>query len=206
MVRRVRGTAPGTRAGTRWRRFALAAVPAFGVSGLVLGLTAEGALAASFAVAGTNFRISADRLEGTGMVQYGTVDAGADGAKHPVAVNGFRKVDIYDLCQSMVVPSPFGDMTILLRAGSPEEPVRVTNMVTDLDLLEGDVTFRGPNIGIDASRSTKGPVTGPKNAFALEADSVSIDDPRIRAWATTAGTFVLKDLRLTAGFGKEQCF
>jgi hypothetical protein len=194
------------RAGTRWRRFAMVAVPAFGVSGVILGLTAQGALAASFAVAGTNFRISADRLEGTGMVQYGTVDAGSDGKKHPVAVNGFRNVDIYDLCQSMVVPSPFGDMTIRLTAGSGDTPVKVTNMVTDLDLLQGDVTFRGPNIGIDASRSTKGPVKGEKNAFALEADSVSIRDVRIQAWATTAGTFVLKDLTMTAGFGKKQCF
>ena len=194
------------RAGTRWRRFATVAVPAFGVSALVLGLTAQGALAASFAVAGTNFRISADRLEGTGMVQYGTVDVGGDGKKHPVAVNGFKNVDIYNLCQSMVVPSPFGDMTIRLTAGSGDTPVKVTNMVTDLDLLEGDVTFRGPNIGVDASKSTKGPVQGDKAAFALEADSVSIQDPHIQAWATTAGTFVLKDLRMTAKFGKDQCF
>ena len=79
-------------------------------------------------------------------------------------------------------------------------------MVTDLDLLVGDVTFRGPNIGVDASQSTKGPVKGERAAFALEADSVSIDDPHIQAWATTAGTFVLQDLRMTAGFGKEQCF
>src|SRR5689334_14393306 len=134
------------KAGTRWKRFAMVAVPAFGVSGLILGLTAEGALAASFAVAGTNFRISADRLVGTGMVQYGTVDVGGNGAKHPVAVNGFKSVDIYSLCQSMVVPSPFGDMTIKLNAGSKTDPVKVTNMVTDLDLLEGNVTFNNPNI------------------------------------------------------------
>lgn len=194
------------RAGTRWKRFAMVAVPAFGVSGAILGLTAQGALAASFAVAGTNFRIHADRLEGTGMVQYGAVDVGGDGKRHPVAVNGFRNVDIYNLCQSMVVPSPFGDMTIRLTAGSADDPVKVTNMVTDLDLLAGDVTFRGPNIGIDASRSTKGPVKGEKNAFALEADSVSIQDAKIQAWATTAGTFQLKNLRMTAGFGKDQCF
>ena len=194
------------RAGTRWRRFAMVAVPAFGVSGVILGLTAQGALAASFAVAGTNFRISADRLEGTGMVQYGTVDVSGDGKKHAVAVNGFKNVDIYNLCQSMVVPSPFGDMTIRLTAGSADTPVKVTNMVTDLDLLQGDVTFRSPNIGVDASRSTKGPVQGERNAFALEADSVSIKDVKIQAWATTAGTFVLKNLRMTAGFGKEQCF
>jgi hypothetical protein len=194
------------RAGTRWRRFAMVAVPAFGVSGVILGLTAQGALAASFAVAGTNFRISADRLEGTGMVQYGTVDVGGNGAKHAVAVNGFKSVNIYSLCQSMVVPSPFGDMTIKLTAGSKTDPVKVTNMVTDLDLLEGDVTFVGPNIGVDASQSTKGPVKGEKNAFALEADSVEIDNPHIQAWATTAGTFMLKGLRMTAGFGKDQCF
>jgi hypothetical protein len=184
----------------------MVAVPAFGVSGVILGLTAQGALAASFAVAGTNFRISADRLVGTGMVQYGTVDVSGNGAKHAVAVNGFKSVDIYKLCQSMVVPSPFGDMTIKLNAGTDKEPVKVTNMVTDLDLLEGDVTFNGPNIGVDASQTTKGPVKGKQNAFALEADSVEIDKPHIQAWATTAGTFTLKGLRMTAGFGKDECF
>ena len=194
------------KAGTRWKRFAMVAVPAFGVSGVILGLTAQGALAASFAVAGTNFRISADRLVGTGMVQYGTVDVGGNGAKHPVAVNGFKSVDIYKLCQSMVVPSPFGDMTIKLTAGSKDNPVDVTNMVTDLDLLTGDVTFIGPNIGIDGSKVSKGPIKGETGQFALEADKVEINNVNIQAWSTTAGTFVLKGLKMTAGFGKDECF
>lgn len=192
--------------GTRWGRFALVAGPAFAVSGVILAMTAQGALAASFAVAGTNFKIASPRLEGTGMVQMGTVDVGADGKKHPTAVNAFKSVKIYGLCQSMVVPSPFGDMTIKLTAGSRDTPVDVTNMVTDLDLLEGDVTFVGPNIGIDASRATKGPIKGETGQFALEADRVEIDNVKIQAWSTTAGTFVLKGLKMTAGFGKDECF
>jgi hypothetical protein len=196
----------GRRAGTNWRRFGLVAGPAFAVSCLVLGLTAEGALASSFAVAGTNFKISATKLEAEGLVQYGTVDAGADGAEHPVSVNAFKSAKIYSLCQSMVIPSPFGDMTMRLTAGSDTDPVTATNMVTDLDLLEGDVTFVKPNIGVDASRATKGPITGEKGAFALEADQAIIQNPKIQAWATTAGTFKLKNLRMTASFGKKACF
>ena len=34
-----------------------------------------GALAASFSVSGQQFKVSADQLEATGFVQYGTVDA-----------------------------------------------------------------------------------------------------------------------------------
>lgn len=206
MSRQPRQQAPGSKAGTQWRRFGLVAVPAFLISGAMLFATSQGALAASFAVAGTSFKIHADRLEGTGFTQYGTVDSGVNGAKHPVAVNAFKSADLYSLCQSMVISTPVKKMTIRLTAGSATEPVKVTNMVTDLDLLKGDVTFNGPSIGIDSSTSTKGPVQGPKGSFGLEADSVTIQNPDIQAWATTAGTFVLKGLKMTAAFGKDECF
>ena len=106
----------------------------------------------------------------------------------------------------MVVPSPFGDMTIRLTAGSDTDPVKVSNMVTDLDLLQGDVTFNDPKIGVDASTATEGPVNGGKGAFALQASSITINDARIQAWSTTAGTFVLNGLKLNAAFGRKECF
>jgi hypothetical protein len=196
----------GPGAGTRWRRFGLIAVPAFLASGAILAATAQGSVAASFAVAGTNFKLHADRIEATGMSQYGTVDTDAGGKNHPVAVNAFKNADLYSLCQSMVIPTPFKDMTIKLKAGSATQPVKATNLVTNLDLLEGDVTFRGAQIGVDASQATKGPSQGKAGSFGLQADSLSINDANIQAWSTTAGTFVLKGLKMTAAFGKDECF
>ena len=172
----------------------------------MLAATAQGALAASFAVAGTSFKLHANKLDGQGMIQYGTVDTSLDGTNHAVAVNAFKTAKLYSLCQSMVIPTPFKDMTIRLTAGSDTDPVTATNLVTDLDVLNGDVVFNNPQIGIDASTSTKGPIQGKKGGFALEADSVQIQNADIQAWATTAGTFVLKGLKLSAAFGKNECF
>ncbi|MFI7587612.1 DUF6230 family protein [Spongisporangium articulatum] len=191
---------------THWKRFGLIAVPAFVVSGAMLAATGTGAVAASFAIAGTNFKIHANKLHGEGMTQYGTVDKTVDGKSQAVAVNAFKKVELYSLCQSMVIPTPVKDITIKLTAGSDTDPVEATNMVTDLDLLQGDVVFNNPRIGIDASTSDRGPVSGDKGAFSLDATSVDINDVDIQAWATTAGTFKLKGLKMTAAFGKDECF
>jgi hypothetical protein len=201
-----RTQAGGRKAGTQWRRFGLVAAPAVLISGAMLAATAQGAVAASFAVAGTSFKLSAHKLVGTGMSQFGDVDTEANGTHHAVAVNTFKSAKLYSLCQSMVIPTPFKDMTIRLTAGSDTDPVTATNLVTDLDLLQGDVTFNGPSIGIDAAKADKGVEGGKSGAFALEADSVDINNADINAWATTAGTFVLHGLKLTAAFGKNECF
>jgi hypothetical protein len=202
----VEKSAGSRKTATQWKRFGLIAVPAFVISGAMLAATGTGAVAASFAVAGTNFKLHANKLHGEGFVQYGTVDKGIDGTSHPVAVNAFKTADLYSLCQSMVIPTPVKDITIRLTAGSDTEPVTATNLVTDLDLLQGDVTFNSPQIGIDASTATTGPVTGPKGGFGLTAESVDINNADIQAWATTAGTFKLKGLKMTAAFGKDECF
>ncbi|HEX5568004.1 MAG TPA: cholesterol esterase, partial [Streptomyces sp.] len=53
--------------GVRWRRFAAVCVPGLAVTGVLAVALAEGALAASFAVSGQQFKVSADRLTGTGF-------------------------------------------------------------------------------------------------------------------------------------------
>lgn len=60
-----------------WRKFAVLSVPALaGTAALGIAL-ANGALAASFAVSGQQFKVSADSLKGDGFAQYGSVDANA---------------------------------------------------------------------------------------------------------------------------------
>ena len=52
--------------------------------------------------------MTADRLDGTGFVQYGAIDSGytLDGNKtaHPVAVSAFKNAKITNMCQSVVDP------------------------------------------------------------------------------------------------------
>jgi hypothetical protein len=56
---------------TRWKRFATVIVPASFIAGAIVFGQATGAIAASFNVSGQQFKVSADKLEGTGFVQYG---------------------------------------------------------------------------------------------------------------------------------------
>ena len=56
---------------TRWKRFATVIVPASFIAGAIVFGQATGAIAASFNVSGSQFKVSADKLVGTGFVQYG---------------------------------------------------------------------------------------------------------------------------------------
>jgi hypothetical protein len=60
--------APGR---VRWRKFAAVLVPAGVVAGTLVTLTAQGTAAASFAVSGEQYTVTASSLRGTGFEQYG---------------------------------------------------------------------------------------------------------------------------------------
>src|SRR3954449_3291847 len=86
------------RGGTRWKRFAVVMVPSVAATAAIGVALSQGALAASFSVSGQQFKVTADRLDGTGFVQYGAIDSGytLDGKKtaHPVAVSAFKSASI----------------------------------------------------------------------------------------------------------------
>ncbi len=67
---------------TRWRRFAAVVIPAAAAAGAIVFGMANGAIAASFNVSGQTFKVSADRLEATGFVQYGGIVLGTRHANH----------------------------------------------------------------------------------------------------------------------------
>jgi hypothetical protein len=198
--------APRSVSGVRWKRFAVLTVPAVVGAGVLIALTGEGALAASFAVSGQNYKISATKLTADGMVLYGDVDNGLDGKKHPVGTAGFKKATLQNLCLSTLVPTPAGVMTIGLTAGGGDTPVQASNMIADLDQLSGDAEFSNIDIGVDASKQTKGPVSGPAGIGALQSDTATIDQPKLRAWSVAAGTFKLTGLRIDVSFGKKECY
>ncbi len=197
---------------TNWRRFAIAlGVPAVVAGGLVLGV-ATGALAASFSVSGTQFKLSADRLEGTGFTQYsGRLPTEkvqqSTGEKHVVAaMSGIDQATITNLCQTVAV----GPVVLRIEAGKdPANPVEAADLLIGMSELSGDATFKNIDIGQDAStldkdgRSAHGEVGG----FGQQADTVRIDGLRQIAYSTSASTFKLSgmSLKLFVGNGKE-CF
>ncbi|MFF4216391.1 DUF6230 family protein [Streptomyces nondiastaticus] len=193
----------------RWRRFAVLAVPGFAATAALAVALAEGALAASFAVSGQEFKVSADSLEGEGFAQYGSVDTNARGDLLPVAVTAIKEAELKKLCQSVVTHLPvIGDISLTLTAGGSGTPVRASNLFIDATQLGGDAEFKNVEIGRDASTLDKGPdgAQGLQDLFAQQADHVSMKKVRQVAWATNAGTFKLAGLRMNIAKGKQECF
>ncbi|MET9436651.1 DUF6230 family protein [Streptomyces sp. NPDC006551] len=192
----------------RWRRFAVLAVPGIALTaGLGIAL-AQGALAASFAVSGQQFKVSATSLTGKGFAQYGSVDVNAREELIPVAVTAIKEAELKSLCQSVVTSLPvIGDISLNLTAGQ-KTPVEATNLFVDATQLSGNAAFTNIEIGRDASTLDKGPegAQGMQDLFAQQADTITITDLRQTAWATNAGTFKLSGLNMKISKGTKECF
>ncbi|NUS15815.1 MAG: cholesterol esterase [Streptomyces sp.] len=195
------------RGGTRWRRFAVVMVPSVAATAAIGVALAQGALAASFSVSGQQFKVTANTLHGEGFEQYGALDVKQDGKYVPVAVSAFTDATITGLCQSVVVPTPIGDVTLKLTAGNGGKKVTAHNLYIDLDQLDADATFNNINIGVAAgAKGQPGPGIHDKdaadpNSFAQTADSADLTDVKQTAWATSAGTFRLAGLSLRVHLG-----
>ncbi len=206
---------------TRWRRFGLLMLLSVGLSAGMLALVANGALAVGFSVSGQQFKVRADRLEATGFVQYGNVDARTDPGSdppsqvpEPVAVSAMKTAKIYNLCQSVVTDlGGFGDVTLLNHAGHHGDPVTATDMVVDMSQLNGDADFHSMEIGRDASTLDQGPTNDPNELaqrrqgfFGQQAQSVTITNLQQTAWSTVASEFNLKHLNMSIKWGDNECF
>ncbi|MEU7567811.1 DUF6230 family protein [Streptomyces fradiae] len=219
------------RGGTRWKRFAVVMVPSVAATAAIGVGLAQGALAASFAVSGQEFKVTADHLYGEGFAQYGGVDMGYANVKEgdqlvprPVAISTFRNATITKMCQSVVTPDVpvFGKITLRLEAGpgpEAERKVQATNLYLDVTDLDADAEFKNIDIGVAAkdtaqgTRFGKGPAVKDQNinqnGFAQQAETATLTNVRQKAWATTAGTFKLSGLkmRLHKGDGpKVECY
>jgi Family of unknown function (DUF6230) len=185
----------------RWKRFAIAMVPSTIVAALMVFATANGVLAASFAVSEQIFKVSATSLDGTGFVQFGGIDHTKNGRAIPVIISGFRHATIVDLCQSVRV----GPFVIRATSGTRDDPATATDLVIDLTSLSDEASFTNLELGRDASTLTGGPpgVLGPAGLFGQQATTVRITNFKQNTAATTAGVFTFPGLSL--GFGRE-CF
>jgi uncharacterized protein DUF6230 len=185
-----------TRGRVKWRRFALAAVPAAIVAGALIATTAEGAIASSISVSGEEYLITADKLTGTGFEQYGGTISGASSSQ-PVIISAIQSASLTNLCQSVTI----GPITLHLTAGGGGTPVSAQNLIVDAASQTGSqAVFHNISIGVDAGTLTEDPgAAGSSGGFGQQADSMEIDNLVQHTWLTTAGTFTLPDLSL--GFG-----
>jgi Family of unknown function (DUF6230) len=198
---------------TRWRRFAAVVIPAAAAAGAIVFGMANGAIAASFNVSGQTFKVSADKLDATGFVQYGGVvhSKGTDGKTTdvPVATAGMSDAKLTNLCQSVKVPGL--PVSLVINAGPPGNEAHATNLLIDMTDLTGDATFTDINIGQDAgSLDYAGPTAhGQTGAFGQQAKSVIIMGVHQTAWSTSAGTFELHGLHMFVDVnpkGPKECF
>ncbi len=220
------------RGGTRWKRFAVVMVPSLAATAAIGVGLAQGALAASFAISGQEFKVTTDKLEGTQFVQYGSVNEGKtlEGKPFaaPVAVSGFDTAKITNMCQSVVTPVlGLGNITLRLEAGKAAadsgkdaDKVNASELYLDVSYLEADADFKNIDIGIAAGALDHGPDGKPSGrqgiqpntkanpyGFGQRAESVTLTDVKQKAWATTAGTFKLPDLKLSLHRGTDkECF
>ncbi|GAA3375848.1 DUF6230 family protein [Streptomyces sannanensis] len=218
------------RGGTRWKRFAVVMVPSVAATAAIGVGMAQGALAASFAVSGQEFKVTAKYLDGRGFAQYGGLDAGYTDVKgegktiRPVAISSFKSAKIVGMCQSVVTPDVpvFGKIGMRLEAGPDEaHAVKASNLYLDISQLDGDAKFENIDIGV-ATKDTGNPDMGGKGApikpkenvnpggFAQQADRAVLTDVKQKAWATTAASFELSGLKLRLYAGdkavQNECF
>jgi Family of unknown function (DUF6230) len=180
----------------RWRRLAIILAPAAALTAVLVGLTANGAIAASISVSGQEFLVTSSQLNGTGFEQYGGQISGSSGTQ-PVVVSAIHSATLSHLCQQVKV----GGVTLTLHAGDGSTPVAASNLIVDASAQSGsEAVFHNITIGQDSGSLGEDPgAEGQVGGFGQEASSVTIDNLVQHTWLTTAGTFTLPGL--TLGFG-----
>ena len=92
---------------------------------------------------------------------------------------------------------------LTINAGGGGNPATASDLLIDMDSLEGDATFNNIQIGRDA-----GTLGGEAGAFGQSAERVVITDLKQVARSTSAGVFTLNGLRmgLNVGDDAQECF
>ena len=195
---------------TRWRRFTILFAPALAAIALMVYGVMSGVVAVSFAMSGLPFKLSASNMSGDGFVQYAFVDpvTNPDGQIPSASVSGKNVADtvtvlqtasISNLHQTVCGTLPTGGaLLVTIDAGGSGNPATATGLVVNAPLMTAtDATFTNINIGEDAGTALGGSANG---GFSQAASHVSINGLHQLAVGTTAGTFVLTGLNLSATF------
>ncbi|HEY2557590.1 MAG TPA: DUF6230 family protein [Diaminobutyricibacter sp.] len=191
--------------GTHTGRIILAAVPVAVVSTLLMAGVANGAVPVSFSVSGSQFQISASKLDGTSFSQYAGVAPDTAGKPHQVAIANIGSASLSDLCQSVVTDTPLGKVGLLITAGGGGKPATATDLQIGMTDLKGESTFKNIRIGVDAS-TVNTSHKGSAGDFAQDADSVTIANLQQTAWSTQASVFTLTGMHVQLTDGSHGCF
>lgn len=170
-----------------------------------MGGVAQGAVPVSFAVSGSQFQISASKLDGTGFSQYAGVTNDTAGKQHAVAIANIKSATLADLCQSVVTDTPLGKVGVLISAGGGGKPASASDLQIGMTGLKGDSSFGNIRIGVDAS-TVNTAAKGSAGDFAQDADSVTIANLQQTAWSTQASVFTLTGMTLQITDGSKTCF
>lgn len=194
----------------RWRLFAVVMVPSLAASAALFVALAQGALAASFLISNQQFKVTAERTEGIGLIQYSAVDRRYDGKLVPVTVTGMEQSKTTGLCQSVVARNIPLIGTFTVKATAEQ----VTSRDTYTDSVRSDsgtVTLKNTNNGIAAGASTKGPgikkgdKTDPARA-AQEAETIVVTDSKQIVLATSARITRISGSSVRLYKGVHECF
>ena len=185
-------------------------VPSVAATAAIGVALSQGALAASFSVSGQQFKVTADRLDGTGFAQYGAIDSGNTGQKTTPSRCRDQAREITNLCQSVVAPDSrsSADVKLTLKAGGGEsgqgeQPLhrrRRPRRQRDVPRHRHRRRGRGRHQGSRDHEGRQGAAN--PYSFAQQADSVTLTDVKQPAWATTAGTFKLSGLNMSLSKGQ----
>ncbi|GII76218.1 hypothetical protein Sru01_12000 [Sphaerisporangium rufum] len=191
----------------RWRRFTVVFVPAAAAATGLLTATVTGAIGASFVVAGQEIKQAIREIRARGVEEFGGVVTTKDGTRIPVYIIAGRYVETYDLCQSVLTATPFGDVTIRTLAGRYDHPVTSENQVAKVISIDSHPTYTGLQVGLDASTLDAIPgVAGPPGTVGSQAVSVVNRNVRQVLLALSATTIDLPNTSLRVLKGDHECF
>jgi hypothetical protein len=190
---------------SRAGRITLTAIPVGIASAVLMTGVAQGAVPVSFAVSGSQFQISASKLEGTGFSQYAGVTKDTAGKEHSVAIANIKSATLADLCQSVITDTPLGKVGVLIKAGGGGKPASASDLQIGMTGLKGDSSFGNIRIGVDAS-TVNTAAKGSAGDFAQDADTVTISNLEQTAWSTQASVFTLTGMTLQLTDGSKGCF
>ncbi|MEU4231251.1 DUF6230 family protein [Nonomuraea sp. NPDC026600] len=191
----------------RWKRFALIFVPVAAMTSLLVGATAQGVIGATFVVSSSTFKLATEELRGQGFALAGGVVRTKAGRVIPVVVTGIRRAVATGLCQSVLIKSPLGAVTVRITGGLDGNQVNIENLVVDVAAAQSAASLTDIELGRDASTLDEVPgVRGPAGTFGGQGSGITLRNTKLSAWAVTAATFRLPDLRLIVLPGVHECF
>ncbi|WP_405143977.1 DUF6230 family protein [Sphaerisporangium sp. NBC_01403] len=191
----------------RWKRFALIFIPAAAVASVLVGAVARGAVGASFVVAGEKIKVTADLIRAWDVAEFPGVVETKGGKQIPVYLTMNRHLEAFNLCQSYLVDTPMGTVTIKVTGGTGKDPVTADNQVIYARRLAGDNYSTNVQIGRDASTASTLPgITGQPGVAGQVSSTVVVKNSRQIILGTSAERLGFPESLLRVLPGIQECF